>query len=452
MTSAIIMAAGKGTRMNSEKAKTMHKVLGKPMLEHINDTLDNLGVNRRVIVVGHGKEEIISYFGDKAEYAEQKQLLGSGHAVMQAEQLKGEKGKTLIINGDCPLIQKETYEKLLETAEQYPLVLLTVVLENPAHYGRIVRNSDNEVEAIVERKDCDEEQAKIKEINAGIYCVDNELLWKYIPELTDNNAQHEFYVTQLVEIFRNHGHRVAAVVSGDPGEMSGINTRKELVEATKWLQNRINNYWLSHGVTLMEPETTYISPETVIGEDTIIYGNVRIEGKTVIGTDNVITEGTYLNNAVIGNGNNIKSSYVTDSEMEDDIKLGPWAQLRNGCHIGSNARIGNFVEMKNTKFGNGSKCAHLTYVGDCEVGENVNFGCGVVTVNYDGKHKFKTIIGNGCFIGSNVNLIAPITVGDNAVIAAGSTVNHDVEAGDMAIARSRQENKPGYGLRYKNKK
>ena len=452
MTSAIIMAAGKGTRMKSEKAKTMHKVLGKPMLEHINDTLDKIGVERRVIVVGHGKDEIISYFGERAEYAEQKQLLGSGHAVMQAEQLKNEKGKTLIINGDCPLITRETYEKMLDAAKQYPLVLLTVVLDDPVHYGRIVRNADNEVEAIVERKDCNEEQVKIKEINAGIYCVDNELLWKYIPELTDNNAQHEFYVTQLVEIFRNHGHKVTAVVSEDRGEMSGINTRKELVEATKWLQNRINNYWLDHGVTLVAPETTYISPDTVIGEDTVIYGNVRIEGHTTIGRDNEITEGSYFNNAVIGDGNVILSSRITDSEVEDNIKLGPWAHLRNGCHISSKARIGNFVEMKNTKFGYGSKCAHLTYVGDCEVGEDVNFGCGVVTVNYDGKHKFRTVIGNGCFIGSNVNLIAPIHIGDNAVIAAGSTVNHDVEPGDMAIARPRQENKPGYGLKYKNKK
>ncbi len=451
MTSAIIMAAGKGTRMKSDGAKTMHKVLGKPMLEHIYDTLVSIGIDRTIIVVGHGQEEIKTYFKDKVEYATQQPQLGSGHAVMQAKALENEVGKTLICNGDCPLVQKETYEKLLEMGNDYPLVLLTTKLSDPASYGRIIRNEAGEVERIVEKKDCNEEELKVNEINVGIYCVDNELLWKYLPEIDNNNAQNEYYVTDLVKIFKSHGHKVGAYVASDSEEMSGINNRVELANANKWLQNKVNNYWLENGVTLVSPETTYISPESEIGIDTIIYGNVRIEGKTTIGKGNVITEGSYLNNATIGDKNTITSSRITDSSMGNNITLGPWAHLRNGCCIADNCRIGNFVEMKNTTFGKGSKCAHLTYVGDATVGSNCNFGCGVVTVNYDGKNKFHTTIGNNAFIGSNVNLIAPIEVGDNAVIAAGSTVNQDVETGDMAIARVRQENKPGYGLKYINK-
>ena len=325
MTSAIVLAAGKGTRMHSEKAKTMHKVLDKPMLSHICDTLDRLGIRDIVFVVGHGADSIREYYGDKVRYALQNPQLGSGHAVMMAAELKGNEGQTLIINGDCPLIQKETYEKLLDASKEYPLVVLTTKLENPSSYGRIIRNENGELEKIVERRDCNEEEVLVKEINAGIYCVDNKLLWQYLPEIRNENAQKEYYVTDLVEIFKKHGHKVGAVVHEDFQELSGINTRRELAAANLWLQNKINGYWMDNGVTLVSPSTTIIGSDVEIGEDTVIYGNVRIEGKTVIGTNNVITEGSYLCNAEVGNDNELLSVRIVDAGVGDGQTVGPWA-------------------------------------------------------------------------------------------------------------------------------
>ncbi len=450
MTSAIVMAAGKGTRMHSRHGKTMHKLLDRPIIEHICDTLEKLNVENRVMVIGFDGDSIKNHLRERCDYAVQDPQQGTAHAVMQAVQLKEQTGRTLIINGDCPLITEGTYRKLLEKGNEYPLVVLTTVLDDPASYGRIIRNANGEVEAIVEKKDCNEEQLKIREINAGIYCVDNDLLWKYLPEVNNNNAQKEYYVTDLVEIFRRHGHKVSALI-GDSEELQGINSHAELANATKWLQRKINRGWMDRGVSMIDPDSVWIGPDVQIGQDTIIYPNVRLEGRTVIGYDNVIEEGSVFINATIGNNNSINCCRITDSQVDDDNKIGPNAHLRNGCHIGSNCRIGNYVEMKNTFFGDGSKCAHLTYVGDATVGKKCNFGCGVVTVNYDGKHKFHTTIGDNCFIGSNVNIIAPVTVADNSVLAAGSTITKDVLEGEMAIGRVRQENKPGYGLRYLKK-
>lgn len=327
MTSAIVLAAGKGTRMVSRKAKAMHRILDRPMLEYTYQTLRQLDVEDIVFVVGYGREEIEEYFGDKVHYAVQEPQLGSGHAVMQAEILKNRKGKTLIINGDCPLIRKETYEKMLAMDE--PLVLLTTVLEDGLHYGRIVRDENGHVEKIVERKDCNDEQAMIREINAGIYCADNELLWQYLPEIGNDNAQKEYYVTDLVEIFNRHGHKVGAVVGEDFQELSGINNRKELAEATGWMQKKINNYWMEHGVSIVDPRTAYIGCDVVIGEDTIIHPNVSITGKTVIGCGNIITENSVIENSVIGNGNVLRSVYITGSQISDAQELGPWIVLKN---------------------------------------------------------------------------------------------------------------------------
>ncbi|MBQ3383809.1 MAG: NTP transferase domain-containing protein [Erysipelotrichaceae bacterium] len=330
MISAIVMAAGKGTRMHSDLAKTMHKVLGKPMVDHIYETLKKLDVDNIVYVVGYGADTIKQHMGDKVTFALQQPQLGSGHAVMQADVLKGYKGKNLIINGDCPLITTDTYSKMLKQAEEYPLVLLTVKLDDPAHYGRIVRDEEGNVLRIREFKDCTPEEAKINEINAGIYCVDNELLWQYLPEIKNDNAQKEYYVTDLVGLFNAHGHKVTAVVSDDPSEMSGINNRRELVAATAWLRDKVNNYWLDQGVEIVDTNSVYISTDAKIGKDTVIYPNVRIEGNTVIGESNTITEGTYIENAVIGNGNTIISSRIVNCEIGDDVTIGPWVDLTDG--------------------------------------------------------------------------------------------------------------------------
>lgn len=330
MISAIVMAAGKGTRMHSDLAKTMHKVLGKPMVDHIYETLKKLSVDNIVYVVGYGADTIKQHMGNKVTFALQQPQLGSGHAVMQADALKGYKGKTLIINGDCPLITTETYSKMLKQADEYPLVLLTVKLDDPAHYGRIVRDKEGNVLRIREFKDCSPEEAKINEINAGIYCVDNELLWQYLPEIKNDNAQKEYYVTDLVGLFNAHGHKVTAVVSEDPSEMSGINNRKELVAATAWLRDKVNSYWLDQGVEIVDTSSVYISTDVKIGKDTIIYPNVRIEGNTVIGESNTITEGTFIDNSVIGNGNTIISSRIVNCEIGDDLTIGPWVNLTDG--------------------------------------------------------------------------------------------------------------------------
>lgn len=451
MRSAIVMAAGKGTRMVSNKTKTMHQILDKPMIGHVYDHLKQAGVDRIVVVVGHGAQQIQDYLQDRVEYAMQMPQLGTGHAVMQAQMLKQETGHTLIFNGDCPLVSPQTIQALFEAAEHADFTVLTTVMKDAARYGRIVRDADGQMEKIVEYKDCTEEQRKIHEINVGIYCVDNQLLWKYINELSNDNAQKEYYITDLAEIFRRHGHTVTAFCGEDADEMIGINDRKMLAEATAYLQKRINTYWMEHGVTILDPASTYISTDTTIGMDTILYPQVVLEGHNEIGQDCVLHSGTYLKQAVIGDGTTILSSRITDSKVGNHVSIGPNSHLRNGCDIADDVRIGNFVELKNTSFGYNTKCAHLTYVGDSTVGERVNFGCGVVTVNYDGKHKYHTEIGDGAFIGSNVNIIAPVRIGKNALLAAGSTINRDVEDGDMGIARPRQEIKKGFGQAYKNK-
>ena len=451
MRSAIVMAAGKGTRMKSELPKTMHQILDRPMVGHIYDNLIKANVEQIVVVVGFGADYVKNYLQDKVNYALQEPQLGTGHAVMQASILKEFEGKTLLYNGDCPLIQAETLESLFKEAEEADFTVLTTKMPDPLRYGRIIRDKDDNVEKIVEYKDCNETEISIDEINVGIYCVDNKLLWKYIDELNNDNAQKEYYVTDLVEIFKKHGHRVNAMIAKDCEEMTGPNDRKMLAEATQWIKKQLNTKLMDNGVTLIDPERVYVSTETFIGEDSIVYPNVTMEGKVVIGKSCTILPNTYLKDVEIGDNTTIDSSRITDSKIGNEVTIGPNSHLRNGCEIADKVRIGNFVELKNSKLGYNTKCAHLTYIGDSIVGEKVNFGCGVVTVNYDGKNKYTTEIGDGSFIGSNVNIIAPIKIGKNALLAAGSTIDHDVEDGDMGIARPRQEIKKGFGLKYKKK-
>lgn len=448
---AIILAAGKGTRMVSEKPKTLHRVAGRPMVLHVLDAVKQAGASRVVTVIGYGREMMESALKDQCELAVQEPQLGTAHAVMCAKQLEHESGYTLVCYGDAPCITVDTYKMMYEQIRDADMVVLTARVTEENHFGRIIRNRNGHVEKIVEYKDCDEAQKAVEEINTGIYVFKTEYLFKYLPEVNDYNAQREYYLTDLVKIFNDHGLTVKAVSLADNREMIGVNDRVDLAKANKFLNQKICEKWMYHGVTIIDPESTYIGYDVTIGEDTTIYPNSFITGHTVIGKKNTLLMNCYLDNAVIGDGNTIDNARIINSEVKNHCTIGPFVHLRNETVVEDDNRVGNFVEFKNTHFGVNSRCAHLTYLGDSTIGSGVNFGCGVVTVNYDGKNKYHTIVDDGAFIGSNVNLIAPVHVGKKAVCAAGSTITKDVEDGAMAIARDRQTNKPGYGLKYLNK-
>lgn len=447
MKNAIILGAGKGTRMHSDTPKVLHEVCGMPMVGLIIKSLKDASVDDIVTIVGYGHELVEEKLKGQCEFALQEPQLGTGHAVMQASSiLEGKKGKTVVANGDCPCIQTETFNKLFDTDAD--MAVLTVTLKDAKSYGRVIRNESNEIEKIVEAKDCSPEEKEVKEINTGIYMFDNELLFSYLKEVKNDNAQHEYYITDLVEIFKSHGKKVVAVSANNEEEVQGVNDNLELAHANKYMRNVINEKWMKEGVTLVDPDSTYIGPEVTFGHDVTVYPNTYFYGVTSIGNHTTITPGTYLVNATIGSNCIIDSSEITDSVVKDDCQIGPYAHFRMNSVIEEKNRIGNFVEFKNTHFGVDSRCAHLTYLGDSDVGSKVNIGCGVITVNYDGANKYHTTIKDGAFIGSNCNLIAPVTIGENAVVAAGSTATKDVPDTDMAIGRVRQENKEGYGKAY----
>lgn len=448
MKHAIVLAAGKGTRMHSDLPKVLHQVCEVPMLELVYHALKEAGTQRIVTVTGFGHELVESTFEGQSEFVLQEPQLGTGHAVMQAKILANEPGETLVVNGDVPCLTKETLEKLYASLEDYDMTLLTVSLDDPKSYGRVVRDENGLVQRIVEYKDANEEEKQIKEINTGIYAFRNPVLFQYLSKLTNDNAQKEYYITDIVQILIEEGYRVGCVVSEDPEEVQGVNDPLELAHANASMRKRINHYWMSQGVTMISPEATYIGPYVTFGKDVILHPNVYLYGHSSIGDSTTILPQTYLNNASIGSHCVINASEITDSQVKDDCQVGPYAHLRMNTIVEYQNRIGNFVEFKNTHFGVDSRCAHLTYLGDSEVGSKVNIGCGVITVNYDGANKYHTVIKDGAFIGSNSNLIAPVTIGENAVVAAGSTATKDVPDGDMAISRVRQENKEGYGKHY----
>ncbi len=408
---AIVMAAGKGTRMKSKKSKLVQKIYGKEVVKRAVENAKKAGVNEIVAVVGYMKEEVMAVLGDDVKYAYQEEMLGTGHAVMQAkEYLQGKKGKVLVLNGDVPLIRPETLNKLLEKSienKEYA-TLLTAIYDNPTGYGRIVRDEGGNISAIVEEKDTTEEQKEIKEINAGIYCFDIEELLSALDKISPNNAQGEYYLTDVIQIMNEKGLKTGAVIVEDNTEILGINDRVQLEMLTKVLQMRINTEQMKKGVTIEDINTTYIYDDVEIGMDTVIHPNTTIKSGVQIG---------------------------------EDCEIGPNAYIREGCKLANNVKIGNFVEIKKAIIGEGTKVPHFIYLGDCEVGEKCNIGCGTITCNYDGFHKSKTIIGNHAFIGSNTNLVAPVTIGDETFIAAGSTITEDVPDYALAIARQRQTNK-----------
>ena len=411
---AIVMAAGKGTRMKSKNSKLVQKIYGKEIVKRAVENAQKAGVKDIVAVVGYKKEEVMKVLGDDIKYAFQDEMLGTGHAVMQAkEYLKGKKGKVLVLNGDVPLIRPETLNKLIEKSIENKefATLLTAIYDDPTGYGRIVRDEGGNIEGIVEEKDTTEEQRKITEINAGIYCFDIEALLKALEKVTPNNKQGEYYITDVIQIMNDSGLKTGAVLVEDNTEILGINDRIQLGILTKVLQMRINTELMKNGVTIEDTNTTYIYDDVEIGMDTVIHPNTTIKSGVTIG---------------------------------EDCEIGPNSYIREGCKLANHVKIGSFVEIKKAIIGEGTKVPHLSYMGDCEIGEKCNIGCGTITCNYDGFNKSKTIIGNHSFIGSNTNLVAPVTLGDNTFVAAGSTITDDVPDYALAIARERQTNKENW--------
>ena len=449
---AVVLAAGKGKRMKSNLYKVLHPVCGEPMVGHVMDVLESLGVSRSIVVVGHGAEAVQGFLGQRAEYALQEPQLGTGHAVLQTEPLlQNTSGTTIVICGDTPLVKTETLKQMIDlhVRNGAAATLLSAAYENPNGYGRIVRNEEGTVSAIVEDKDCNEAERHIKEINAGTYCFDNEKLFHALNQVTNDNAQQEYYLTDVIRILKQQGFGIEAYCTDDPDEVIGVNDRVNLAEAERLMQSRINEQHMRGGVSFIDPAQTYIEKNVTIGADTLIYPGCMLRGKTQIGTGCEIGPQTDITDSKVGNQVIIKHSVLLQAEVEDEAAVGPFAYLRPKAKIGRKAKIGDFVEIKNASIGEESKVSHLSYVGDAKVGSRVNVGCGAITVNYDGYHKHITEIGDDSFVGSNVNLIAPVKIGRGAYVVAGSTITHDVNDDDLAIARERQTNKPGYAAKLK---
>lgn len=443
---AVILAAGQGTRMKSKVPKVLHKVLDKTMIDYVIESAQNAGVSELCIVVGHQSAMVKAMIGaDRASFVSQKEQLGTGHAVMQAREFIGNSGNVIVLCGDTPLIKSETIKKLadIHTAEDNSVTVVSVCAENPEGYGRIIRNG-NSFDKIVEHKDTDDEQKKINEINTGVYIFKAEDLTNALNELKNNNSQGEYYLTDTLEIIKNKGLNVGIMIADDEKEFLGVNSKLQLSEAGTEMKKRINEKLMIDGVTITDPSNTYIGPDVLIAPDTIILPGTTIEGKTVIGTDCIIGPNTKISSSVIKDCVTIQQSVLISAEIDNYSTVGPFAYLRPMSKIGEHVKVGDFVEIKNSTIDDGTKISHLTYVGDSDVGKNVNFGCGTVTVNYDGKNKFRTKIGNNVFLGCNTNLVAPVTLEDNSFTAAGSTITQDVPEDSLSIARSRQVNKIGW--------
>lgn len=444
---AVILAAGQGTRMKSKLYKVLHPVCGKPMVQHVVDQVEKLQVDSIVTVIGHGSEKVKAQLGNSVKYVNQKEQLGTAHAVIQAKDLLVDKeGVTLVICGDTPLMTSETIEALFLHHEKVgaKATILTAKASKPDGYGRIIRNSMGVVEKIVEHKDATDEERKITEINTGTYVFDNALLFQALANVSNENVQGEYYLPDVIEILKKQGETVSAFQTTDFNETIGVNDRIALSEAESIMRKRINEQHMRNGVTIIDPSNTYIEADVAIKEDTVIYPGSMIKGNTVIGADCIIGPNTEINNCTVGNNTAIKQSVAHDSSIGSDVNIGPFAHIRPASMIDDEVKIGNFVEIKKAIFGKGSKASHLSYIGDANVGSDVNIGCGTITVNYDGKNKFMTTIEDGAFIGCNSNLIAPVTVGKGAYVAAGSTITDNVPSEALSIARARQVNKENY--------
>ena len=435
---ALILAAGQGTRMKSRKPKVLHPLCGKSLIAHVLDKLADLNLARTFVVVGHRA----------VEFVEQQPQQGTGHALMvSAPQLESLSGSLLVLYGDTPLVSSHMLSQLLETREaaKADQVLLTAEYEEPFGYGRIVREPDGTLAGIVEEKDATPEQRIIREINTGIQCFAIDSLLTVLTQLSKGNAAREYYLTDLVGILRHQGKKVLTLSSSTPEETAGVNTREELAAMESKLRARIASRWMAEGVTLMAPRSVYIDETVLIGPDTVVYPGVVLEGQTRIGPDCTIGAFSHLKDAILEDGVTVDHcSVIRQSRVGRQSCIGPFAHLRQGCAVASQVRIGNFVEVKNSQIGSGSKSAHLAYLGDASIGSEVNIGAGTITCNYDGRKKNRTVVEDGVFIGSDSQLIAPVTIGRGAYVAAGSSITEDVPEEALAISRGRQVNKAGW--------
>lgn len=450
---AVILAAGKGTRMRSKYPKVLHKVGGKAMLQHVIDAATIAGADEKVVIVGHEAELVEAMVADQGKIALQAEQLGTGHAVMQTkEALTGFTGTALILCGDTPLLDGEELKKFCEAhkASGAAATVLTAIMDDPFGYGRIVRDAEGNVQGIVEQKDATEEQKAIKEINTGIYCMECPQMFDVLATLTCNNAQGEYYLTDVLEKLNAAGQKVGGVVTADSDMVMGINSRKQLSVAEGVMRQRILDKLMDAGVTIMDPASTFIEGSVKIGSDTIIYPYTWLEGETVIGEDCEIGPNVRLTNVKLGNNNHLQFVYGHDCQVKNDVTVGPYVHLRPDTVISNHVKIGNFVEVKNSNIGEGTKLPHLTYIGDSDIGSGVNMGCGCITVNYDGKKKHRTIIGDNAFVGCNTNLVAPVTVGEGTYIGAGSTITKEVPKDALGIGRAKQKNIEGWAEKYRN--
>ena len=433
---AVLLAAGQGTRMKSELPKVLHPLCGKPMLWHVLESLKEVTTEKPVVVVGHGAEPVTDFLGDSARTVLQEPQLGTGHAAMQAESLlRGKTDLVIVSYADMPLLRGETFKQLVETqrSNSGPFSLLTVIADDPRGFGRIVRKTDGTVEAIVEEYVATPEQKQIRELNVGAYCFNAEWLWDALHRIDKNPKKGEYYLTDVVEIAVKDDLPVQAVLHDDFVETIGINTRVHLSEAEAAMRQWINRGHMLNGVSMMDPASTYIEAGVVIGKDTTIMPNTYLHGNTVIGEGNVIGPNTIIRDTIIGNGCKVLASVLEGAVLEDNVDMGPFARLRKGAHLKNHVHMGNFGEVKDSTLHEGVKMGHFSYVGNADVGAHTNIGAGTITANYDGKKKHATEIGENVFIGSDTMLVAPLKVGSGARTGAGAVVTKNVPDDTLVV-------------------
>jgi bifunctional UDP-N-acetylglucosamine pyrophosphorylase / glucosamine-1-phosphate N-acetyltransferase len=451
---AIVLAAGKGTRMKSALPKVLHSVCGITMVEHVLRALKGVQVEKTIVVIGHGADSVASTLGSDYTYGIQDPPQGTGDAVRVGLEALGEwNGPIIVCYGDTPLLTSTVFEALVARQEQSSaaVVAATILLQNPSGYGRIIRDGE-EVLEVVEEKNASTEQKLIKEVNAGVYCFDGQRLAAIVPQFSKDNPQGEYLLTDAVSIARSMGGLVVGELFSDAAEFEGVNDRWSLSQAEKVMRQRINREHALAGVTLIDPDSTYIGLDVTIGTDAIIHPQTHLSGKSVIGPRSEIGPSTKITNSIIGEGCLVHFSRIDDSEVSDGAKVGPFANLRGKAKIGRDAKIGNFVEIKNSDLAEKVSVAHLSYVGDAAVGARTNIGAGTITCNYDGFQKHRTKIGSDVFVGSQSTLVAPVTIGDGAMVAAGSVITKTVGPSDGAFGRARQENKENWAYEWRKKK